>query len=288
MKKKILILCLFIFSLSTTQAQLLWEVTGNGLKHPSYLFGTHHFISIQFLDSIPGLYKAFNECDAVIGEIVFNNIDATSQIQKAAIMPKHTKIEDLLNAEEYKIADTELKSVLKFGLKDVSIMNPSLILNMYEMEIYKKKTGFSDNHQSDSFFQLVASEKDKNVIGLEDVNQQIAVLFGNGSLEQQADHLVEIIQHKDSVINEMILQNKLYKAGKIDELQEQAKSNTTGMTTTEYAKLIEDRNADWVAKLHDYFKQSPCFVAVDAIHLGGKNGLIKLLEKDGYKVKAVE
>jgi len=286
MKKNILILFLLSLSLTATQAQLLWKVTGNGLKHPSYLFGTHHLISIQFLDSVPGLFKAFNNCDVIVGEMVINNIDATAKIQQAAIMPNHVKINDLLNDDEYKLVDNELKSVLKFGLKDVSIMNPSLILTMYEMEIYKKLTGFKDESQSDSYFQLVATEKGKKIIGLETVDQQIAILFNNNNLERQADILVETVQKKDSILNEMIQLNKLYKVGKIEKLIDlsKRKGNITDMTDEEYAKLVDNRNADWMTKLPGLFKESSCFVAVGAMHLGGKKGLIKLLEKEGYKV----
>lgn len=286
MKKNILILFLLLLCLTATQAQLLWKVSGNRLKHPSYLFGTHHLISIQFLDSIPGLFKAFNNCDVMVGEMVINNIDATAKIQQAAIMPNHVKINDLLNDDEYKLVDNELKSVLKFGLKDVSIMNPSLILTLYEMEIYKKLTGFKDESQSDSYFQLVAAEKGKKVIGLETVDQQIAILFNNSNLERQADILVETVQKKDSILNEMIQLNKLYKAGKIEKLIDlsKRKGNITDMTDEEYAKLVDNRNADWMTKLPAYFNQSSCFVAVGAMHLGGKNGLIKLLKKEGYKV----
>ena len=290
MKKNILILFSIFLSLTAVQAQLLWKVSGKGLKHPSYLFGTHHLIPIQFLDSVPGLYKAFNECNTVIGEIVLSNIDATAKIQKAAIMPDHKRIKDLLNDDEYKSVDKELKSVLKFGLKDVSVMNPSLILTMYELEIYKKLTGFTDNQQSDSYFQQVSIEKGKKVIGLETVDQQIAVLFGNGSLERQADILVQTIENKESILSEMIQLNKLYKAGKIDKLVELSKSkdNITDMTEEEYAKLVDNRNADWMTKLPSYFKESSCFVAVGAMHLGGKNGLVNQLQKAGYRVKAVE
>ena len=286
MKKNILILFLLSLSLTATQAQLLWKVTGNGLKHPSYLFGTHHLISIQFLDSVPGLFKAFNNCDVIVGEMVINNIDATAKIQQAAIMPNHVKINDLLNDDEYKLVDNELKSVLKFDLKDVSIMNPSLILTMYEMEIYKKLTGFKDESQSDSYFQLVAAEKGKKIIGLETVDQQIAILFNNNNLERQADILVETVQKKDSILNEMIQLNKLYKVGKIEKLIDlsKRKGNITDMTDEEYAKLVDNRNADWMTKLPGLFKESSCFVAVGAMHLGGKKGLIKLLEKEGYKV----
>ena len=289
MKKKILMMFLFVLSLSAVQAQLLWKVTGKGLKHPSYLFGTHHLISIQFLDSVPGLFKAFNNSETVIGEMVMNNIDATNKIQQAAIMPDHKRINDLLNDVQYKLVDTELKSVLKFGLKDVSIMNPSLILTMYEMEIYKKLTGFKDESQSDSYFQLVAAEKGKKVIGLETVDQQISFLFGIGSLQRQADILVETIEKKDSILLEMIMLNKLYKAGKLEELVDlsKGKGNISDMTPEEYAKLVDLRNVDWMTKLPGYFKDSSCFVAVGAMHLGGKKGLIKLLEKEGYKVTPV-
>ncbi len=289
MKKLILLLTALITCFSFTQAQLLWKISGNGLKHPSYLFGTHHLIPIQFLDSVPGLFKAFNECETVVGEMVLNNLDASAKIQQAAIMPNHKKISDLLTQDEYKLVDNELKSVLKFGLKEVSVMNPTLILTMYEMEKYKKLTGFSDDKQSDSYFQLVAVEKDKKVLGLETIDQQIAILFGNGSLERQAKVLVETIRKKDTMLNEMIKLNRLYKAGKLNDLLllSKGKGEITDMTDEEFRKMADNRNADWMTKLPKMIKESSCFIAVGALHLPGQKGLIKLLEKQGYKVTAL-
>jgi len=289
MTKKMLFLLLFLVSFSFIQAQLLWKVTGKGLKHPSYLFGTLHLIPIQFLDSVPGLFKAFNNCDKVVGEMALNNVDATSKIQQAAIMPDHVKMKDLIkDSTNYAKVDKELKSVLKIGLKELSVMNPSLILSLYEIGIYKKLTGYTDDKQSDSYFQLVADEKGKPVVGLETIDQQIAVLFGNGTLQRQADVLVETVQQKDSVLKEMIHMNKLYKAGKINELVELSnrKGNVIDMTEEEYARLVDNRNADWITKLPEMMQKSSCFIAVGALHLGGKNGLIKQLEKEGYRVTA--
>ena len=289
MTKKIVFLLLFLLSFSFIQAQLLWKVTGKGLKHPSYLFGTLHLIPIQFLDSVPGLFKAFNNCDKVVGEMALNNVDATSKIQQAAIMPDHVKMKDLIkDSTNYAKVDKELKSVLKIGLKELSVMNPSLILSLYEIGIYKKLTGYTDDKQSDSYFQLVADEKGKPVVGLETIDQQIAVLFGNGTLQRQADVLVETVQQKDSVLKEMIHMNKLYKAGKINELVELSnrKGNVIDMTEEEYARLVDNRNADWITKLPEMMQKSSCFIAVGALHLGGKNGLIKQLEKEGYRVTA--
>ena len=289
MKKTILLFITVIISLSTIQAQLLWKITGNGLKHPSYLFGTHHLIPIQFLDSVPGLFKAFNECETVVGEMVLNNLDASAKIQQAAVMPNHKKISDLLTEEEYKFVDNELKATLKFELKEVSIMNPSLILTMYEMEKYKKLTGFSDDKQSDSYFQLVAAEKEKKVLGLETIEQQIALLFSNGSLEHQVKILVESMRKKDDMLKEMILLNKLYKAGKLNDLflLSKGKGAITDMTDEEFRKMADDRNSYWITKLHSMMHDSACFIAVGALHLPGQNGLLKLLEKEGYKLSPV-
>ena len=289
MKKTILLFITVIIAVSTIQAQLLWKITGNGLKHPSYLFGTHHLIPIQFLDSVPGLFKAFNESETVVGEMVLNNLDASAKIQQAAVMPNHKKISDLLTEEEYKFVDNELKTTLKFGLKEVSIMNPLLILTMYEMEKYKKLTGFSDDKQSDSYFQLVAAEKEKKVLGLETIEQQIALLFGNGSLERQAKVLVESMRKKDDMLKEMISLNKLYKAGKLNDLLllSKGKGAITDMTDEEFRRMADDRNADWITKLPKMLKESSCFIAVGALHLPGQNGLLKLLEKEGYKLSPV-
>jgi len=286
MKKSIVVLSLFLVCIFSSQAQLLWKVSGNGLKQPSYLFGTHHLIPISFLDSVPELFKAFNNCETMVGEMVLSNIDATAMIQRAAIMPNHIKMTDLLSDEEYKLVDNELKSVLKIGLKEVSIMNPTLILSLYEIEVLKKHMGVTDDIQSDSYFQLVATEKDKQVVGLETAEQQISFLFGNGSLERQADILVETIQQKESALKEMSHLNELYKIGKIEELVSLAKhrGKISDMTDEEYSKLVDNRNADWMTKLPKLMQQSSSFIAVGAMHLGGENGMIKKLQKAGYRV----
>ena len=290
MKKKILVLSLFLVSISVsfTQAQLLWKVSGNGLKHPSYLFATHNLVSIDYLDSVPELFKAFNETNTVVAEMVMNNIDASAKIQKAALLPNHIKVKDLLNDEHYKLVDAELKSTMKLGLKELAMMNPSLIRTLYEMELYKKRTGFTEDKQSVSYFQLVAANKDKRVVGLETLDQQIKNMFGSGSFERQADILVQTVQHKDSILADMIHQIKLYKAGNLEELVQlaKAKSSMTSMTTEEYTQQIDNRTAYWMTKLPALMKESSCFITLDAIHLGGKTGLIQLLEKAGYKVKA--
>lgn len=285
MKKIIFSFVLVFLCLSTSSAQLLWQITGKDLPKPSYLFGTHHLIPIQFLDSIPGLYKAFNRCDVVVGEIQMNVIDEMDKLQRATIMPDNTTMKDLLSKEDYALVDAELKSVLKLGLKELAILNPEIINTMYVTELYKKTTGITDDTQADSYFQLVAIQQDKEVVGLESVDRQIEILLGNKTLQQQAQDLVETIKTKDELLVQSHQLDSLYRRGDLAKLVKLSKDE---MSDDEYYTLVDRRNYEWSQVLPQHLKKSSCFIAVGALHLDGENGLINLLKKEGYKVKAIE
>jgi len=99
--KRIYFFGLFIvLSLNFLQAQLLWKITGNEHKIPSYIFGTHPLIPVAFLDSVQGLYKAFNECDIVVGEVVINNIEANELLRKAALIPDNKTIKEFFTGRK--------------------------------------------------------------------------------------------------------------------------------------------------------------------------------------------
>jgi uncharacterized protein YbaP (TraB family) len=264
MNKNVILLGALVLFFSFTDAQLLWKISGHGLKKPSYLFGTHHLVPLAFLDSIPGLYKAFNASETVVGEMAVNNIDATSKIQKAAIMPAHLTIKDLLN--------------------------PTLILTLYQAELYKKMISYTDETAADSYFQIVAEEKGKNIIGLETLDKQMEILFGNGSLKRQAEILASSVLQTDSMMQEIVLMNSLYKKGDLQGLYSlsKRKNSAADMTDDEYIKLVDERNFEWLKQLPQLMKNSSCFIAVGALHLAGENGLVEQLRKMGYKVKPVE
>lgn len=288
--KKIILYCLFfIFGISTTQGQLLWKITGNGLKNPSYLFGTHHLIPIQFLDSVPGLYPAFNSAKMVVSEVVLNNLDATPAIRKAALLPDTITIRGLLNQAEYEFVNQELTNTLRMSLDNLNKMHPSLISKLYELELYKKYEHFDENTQSDTYFQLVAAKKGIPIAGLETVEQQVKLLFPE-NIKKETQLLVASIRNKEMLIQEMREMNRLYREGNLDALEVLANQSNKqwNVSEEENKKLIDDRNINWVKQLPDLIKNNSCFVAVGALHLPGNKGLIKLLKNEGYKVIPVK
>lgn len=283
-KKYILFMIGLLLPIQILQAQLLWKISGNDLEKSSYIFGTHHLIPIQFLDSVPGLYYAFNRTDIVIGELQMSQMKDVEKLQQATIMPDNVLLKDLLSEEDYELVDAELKAVLQMGLKEMSMLRPGIISTMYTTELYKTYAGITDDTQADSFFQLLASRTGKRIIGLENVDSQIEILLGGKTLEEQAQELLETVQMKDEILQQSSTLDSLYKKGSIDKLMKLSKEE---MAEAEYYSLVDRRNTQWVELLPEYIKEAPCFIAVGALHLPGENGLINQLKKMGYKLTPV-
>ncbi|WP_412565202.1 TraB/GumN family protein [Thalassobius sp. MITS945101] len=57
-----------------------------------------------------------------------------------------------------------------------------------------------------------------------------------------------------------------------------------GLVTEMLDDLITGRNHQWMARLRVELAQTPSFVAVGALHLPGQDGLLQLLQNDGFTV----
>ena len=64
MKRILLALVMTVTTLSAS-AQLLYRISGHGLKSPSYIVGTYHLANVSFVDSIPGMRNAMADCQQV-------------------------------------------------------------------------------------------------------------------------------------------------------------------------------------------------------------------------------
>ena len=82
MKIRILFIFLFfgLFGMSQTDGvdrskhQLLWEITGNGLKHPAYLFGTFHNNALELFDQPDSVFYALSQAEAVSLEVDISEV----------------------------------------------------------------------------------------------------------------------------------------------------------------------------------------------------------------------
>ena len=167
MKRILAIIICVLLAAQSADAQLLWEITGKGTDKPSYILGSHHAVPFNYCDSIPGLMKAFEQVDYVIGEFDMVKMGQMTpaqmqKMQKMMMMPADTTLLSLFSEEEKELLDAYLKETVGAELQMFSAMKPMTIMitvqNKILMDIIPDiatRTGM------DKYLQTLAASKGK-------------------------------------------------------------------------------------------------------------------------------
>lgn len=271
-------------------AQLLWQISGNRLKEPSFLFGTHPLIPASYLDSIPGIYKAFNSSKTVVSELMLNTIDASSHMQNSVILPDGKTLFDIYNAEEIELLNEQLKRVLRLELRDLGMLQPHVILQFYKTEISKRAANTTSDLFTDSYFQLIANSKNKKIVGLQSGNEDWNNSQQTSEIDNQARLLFDILAKSNKLEDEIRKLHSIYLSGNLDSLTIFDFNTTNTLTNNNTDTQLNSirQNTEWVSILPELMHDKSCFIAVSATHLPGSNGLIQLLRTAGYKIQPVK
>ena len=288
MKRILTILALSLLCL-TSNAQLVWKISGNGTKKPSYILGTHHGCPFTYCDSIPGLMKAFDKVNNIIGEINMIEFAEMSpermqKMQAMMMMPADTSLLSLFSTEEAAKVNEWLGKKMGASLEMLSVMKPmTIMVTVQNKEMMEVIPEIATMTTIDKYMQTLGQWKGKTIGELETADYQMELLYGN-SLEEQADALLEMIDHGDSKGLLQQLTNA-YKSQNLDTLWKVFQEQMTGY---EYDAIVKVRNLNWEKQMKELLpKQSTLFV-VGAGHLPGESGMINLLREAGYKIKPVK
>ena len=288
MNRILTILALSLMCL-TSNAQLVWKISGNGIQKPSYILGTHHGCPFTYCDSIPGLMKAFDKVDNIIGEINMIEFAEMSpermqKMQAMMMMPADTSLLSLFSTEEAAKVNEWLGKKMGASLEMLSVMKPmTIMVTVQNKEMMEVIPEIATMTTIDKYMQTLGQRKGKTIGELETADYQMELLYGN-SLEEQADALLEMIGRRNS--KELMHQlTDAYKSQNLDTLWEIFQEQMTGY---EYDAIVKVRNLNWEKQMKELLpKQSTLFV-VGAGHLPGEYGMINLLREAGYKVKPVK
>jgi uncharacterized protein YbaP (TraB family) len=289
MKIKLILVAFLGFSI-TLSAQtkkatnsLLWQISGNGLKKPSYLFGTHHLIGAKFADTMKVLQEKFKSTDAVVGEIV---MDSSMQTKMAPylVMTNNT-LDSLLTKSEYKEVEDYFKSKQPgFELKQLNNFKPAVVA--ITMMLFENLDMLKDIGKGmDESFQKYAKKNGKSLYGLETAEYQGALLF-DSDLQKQKKALLKSIREVDKSKQKMEELKTYYITQDIDKLTELFK-NQDEESKEFMTELLKNRNKRWLAQLPALMEKQSLFIVVGAGHLVGAEGLIKGLQLKGYILKPV-
>ena len=262
---------------------LLYQVSGKGLAKPSYIFGTFHAICATEMVPLESLDIYLDRSDQLMMEIDMDDSVEMQSMGKAIIIPDGKTLKDFLTPDQFAKVDAMWKNFLGYSVENVRMVKPSMLTVLALTS--PKAIGCKPTTYDLSLMQNAVIKK-KPVIGLETVASQIAVIDSK-PIGAQAKELYEMALDPQKAIDELKKLMAAYKAHDPEKLYDMTKNQTTSDKGF-HERLLGDRNRAWIPKLETAFKERPTFVAVGAGHLGGKNGVIKLLRKKGYRVKPVK
>lgn len=282
MKKLLLavIALLGIASYGQNQKSLLWKISGNGVKEPSYLFGTIHMT-----------------CDATLEKPTLDALDKTSQLyleldmddpgmqmtmMQGMMMKDGKTMKSMMSAEDYKLVDAYLMEKTGLTLSLFNTMKPFLVSTLVLPKLLD-----CPMQSVETELMNVAKAQKEEVFGLETVKEQMAV-FDAIPYQVQVDELIK--SAKGGFVDDKKELDKMYavyKSKDVDAMQKMTMESDNKITADYQDVLLNKRNENWIPKIETIIKEKPTFFGVGAGHLGGEKGVIALLRKKGYKVEAV-
>lgn len=284
------------FAPTETDTALLWRISGPGMSQESFLFGTIHIIPAEdyFLPS--GMVAALNDSDEVVFEIdprAMQDPMAIMGLMNKINMRGDTSLEDLLPQEDYNEIESYFsESGLPFFM--FKKMKPLFLSAMVGQDVQAMQQGGGISASTKSYeleMTELAKAADKSISGLETMEFQLS-LFDSIPYQGQAEMLLEAVRAdkagaSDSGESEMDRIVDMYKRKAIEEMASSIAEEGKGASRFEEL-LLTRRNASWVPLIEAKIKgDSPKLFAVGAAHLGGDNGVIALLRKEGYTLTPV-
>ncbi|MEO6488637.1 MAG: TraB/GumN family protein [Ferruginibacter sp.] len=258
---------------------LLWEISGNGLQKPSYLFGTFHLMCREDINFSASLKLAFTKAEETYFEMDLDDPSNTLGALLFMNMKNGKTLKDLYTDAEYDRLQNYFKDSLGTPLTMLNRMKP----NFLEALLYPKMMPCKNMSGVEEELMKMAKAQKKEIKGFETIAFQSAI-FDSIPYEKQAKDLLKTIdsvkEYKKS-FDTMLL---VYKTQQLSEIEGMFNKTEFGLDDNRDV-LLDNRNKNWVEQLKKILPHKSIFMAVGAGHLVGEKGVIELLKKEGYTLR---
>jgi uncharacterized protein len=284
--KNALVVLLIAGLFTTVSAQdkaLLYEVSGKDLKQPSYLYGTFHLVCPADLQMNDAIRKALGDARQLYLELDFDDPALQTSMMKGMTMGDGKTLKDVMKAEDYGTLDTYLQQRLGMGLTQMGALKPVALLSFMFMSMLKCQPA-----SYDLTFAQMAGKDGKDVLGLETLEEQMAVLE-KIPLDEQIKTLLEMARKPEEAQKEIASLMTAYRAQDLPQLMKLInESKFDGEPEGFKEDLLDKRNNNWIPIIEKAARDKATFFAFGAGHLGGNKGVVNLLREKGYTVKPIQ
>ncbi len=259
---------------------MLWKViTPDGKT--SHLFGTIHVDDPAVTNLATPVSRVFRRSLSLSLELL---PDQQTLLQSTQVMlfTDGQTLDKVIGKQLYK---RSLDAMRDRGMPEAVVRQMKPWAVMMTLSVPKSQTGkFLD-------FRLYerAKQYNKKTYALESYAEQLSV-FNSMSISEQVKLLRETLKELNNL---PIYFSRLKQAwlardlAKLQALSEEQFPKDDPVNSKLMKRLLDDRNRKMYDRMQPRLKEGNAFIAVGALHLPGKTGLIQLLRNSGHTVEAV-
>jgi len=261
---------------------LLWEITGNGLTKPSYLFGTMHVSSKMVFHLSDSFYLAIKSADAVALEL---NPDLWQGQMVNLNKQKQNYVDfterrdgDYLTENSFRISkyDDDLKTAMS---------SEPTVVNSLLYRSYKAKEDFEEDTFLDLYIFQTGKKLGKRATGVEDYFETEKIVmeaYTDMAKEKKKKSIDTDGESRYDIVEKL---QDAYRRGDLDLMDSLDRMMDRSDAFME--KFLYKRNEIQANSIDTIIKKNSLFVGVGAAHLPGERGIIELLREKGYKLRPI-
>lgn len=278
LRNRLSTLLLFLLLVTTAKTQLLYRISGKDLKQDSYLFGTIHTMPKEDFEMPKKVMDAVKTCATIALEIDIDmSMSEKIEMAKMTMIPNGETLKNHMSDSSY----LKLKSycIDSLGWKESKFeqyahLKPFFFSSLVLQEKIGKQKSFEME------FDKLAKKYKKPLIGLETAMYQMETI-DRISIKDQVQFMDDF-----SNMSEFDTMFKLYEQEDINGLYNLIAAETNMLPEFNHW-FLDVRNANWIPVIEKQISKEATFIAVGAGHLGGTNGVLELLKKQGYTLTGI-
>jgi hypothetical protein len=260
---------------------ILWRIDGAATQ-PSYLLGTIHSDDARITTLPVTIANIFQQADSFSGEIDMD-LPNLMQASQATLLPEGESLQQLLDSTLYQ---QTVQLLAAYGMPELVVQRMKPWAAAATLSLPRPQTGLF----LDMLLYTQAAAQGKRVYGLETVSEQIGAME---SIPRDLQIIMlrdAVAQHDqlDQIIEALInayLQRDLNTLESIsDKAMQQGDARVAQLFTSQ---VVVNRNRRMLERMQPRLDEGNAFIAVGALHLPGKDGLLTLLRNKGYRVNPV-
>ena len=273
---------------------IIWKIEKDGLA-PSYLFGTIHLGDPRVMKLPDAAAKAYASADTIV-------IEATDVLdQKALLRLKLEQPELMLFTDgstlQSHIPPDRLAEVTRkleergIILGAVAKLKPWIVSSLLALPKCERERKLRGEGFLDGQLAIEAEEEGRTVEGLETAAEQLEAM-NRLPLDFHMRNLIAAADFGDAIEDTMETMIALYLQGETGMIMPALRKIVPGdLTDDDYdlfqKVMLTDRNHIMAERAAPLLEKGGLFIAVGALHLPGKEGLVELLRDEGYRVTAM-